>query len=175
MKTDTELQLVETPLAMRRLLELQHRQLRGNFDTPHLQAIHRHLFQDIYPWAGELRTVRIAKPGALFPLPQYLKQGLDALFAELAKEDRLKNLSIPDWAHRAAYYLGEINAIHPFREGNGRTQREFIRQLGRSAGHHLSWEGFDQEGMIRASQASFAQRDYSALQQILLHALRPGE
>lgn len=161
------LQRIETPLALRRLLELQEKPIIGNFDTAHLQAIHRYIFQDVYAWAGEFRVVTISKPGALFPPPHYLKQNLDALFDELAREGHLKRLSRADWAHRGACYLGEINAIHPFREGNGRTQREFIRELAQAGGHLLIWPACTQEEMIQASQLSFVRKDYSALEKIL--------
>jgi cell filamentation protein len=88
-----ELQRRETPLALRRLLELQHNPIPGNFDTGHLQAIRRYIFQDVYDWAGELRTVNISRPSAVFPPPEYLEASLGTLFAELAQENFLKNLS----------------------------------------------------------------------------------
>jgi len=171
----SELQRIETPLAMRRLLELQHNPLRGDFDTKHLRAIHRYIFQDVYDWAGELRTVNISRPGAIFPPPQYLRQSLDALFAELAGGNYLKDLPESAWAHHAARFLGEINAIHPFREGNGRAQREFIRQLALKAGHRLVWASQTQDEMVRASQMSFLRRDYTALEKILAAALDAGK
>jgi cell filamentation protein len=74
-----ELQRRETPLVLRRLVELQHKPIPGNFDVTHLQAIHRYLFQDVYDWAGEIRSVTISKPDAMFPPPQHLKPSLDAL------------------------------------------------------------------------------------------------
>ena len=87
-----DLQRRETPLALRRLIELQHRPILGNFDVAHLQAIHRYLFQDVYNWAGEIRSVTISKPDATFPPPQYLKPSLESLFGELAGENFLKDL-----------------------------------------------------------------------------------
>lgn len=173
--SQADLQRLETPLALRRLLELQQSPVRGNYDTAHLQAIHRYIFLDVYPWAGELRTVSISKPDAIFPPPDYLGPSLDALFAELARDGLLKQLSASAWAHRAAYYLGEINAIHPFREGNGRTQREFIRELALSGGHRLTWAGQTQEEMIRASKLSLLRRNYSGLERVLLAALNLSE
>jgi fido (protein-threonine AMPylation protein) len=73
-----DLQRRETPLVLRRLIELQHRPILGNFDLAHLQAIHRYLFQDVYDWAGEIRSVTISKPDATFPPPQYLKPSLES-------------------------------------------------------------------------------------------------
>jgi cell filamentation protein len=165
------LQRLETPLALRRLLELQQSPIAGRFDTGHLQAIHHYIFQDVYDWAGGLRTVSISKPGAPFPPPEYLKASLDTLFAELTRESCLKNLPPSAWARRAAYFLGEINAIHPFREGNGRTQREFIRELALAGGHRLVWASQGPEEMVHASQLSFLRKDYSALERILTAAL----
>jgi cell filamentation protein len=167
----SELQQRETPLSLRRMLELQQRPIGGDFNTAHLQAIHRYIFQDIYDWAGELRTVTISKPDAPFPPPQFLKVSLDAVSAQLASESCLKNLPVSVWAHRAAYFLGEINAVHPFREGNGRAQREFIRELALAAGHRLVWARTTQEEMIHASQLSFLRKDYSALESILAASL----
>ncbi|HZD50651.1 MAG TPA: Fic family protein, partial [Silvibacterium sp.] len=119
-----ELQRRETPLALRRLIELQVKPIAGAFNTSHLQSIHQYIFQDVYAWAGELRRVSISKPGALFPPPQHLRSGLDNLFLQLASENYLNTFATSLFIPRAAYYLGEINAVHPFREGNGRTQRE---------------------------------------------------
>jgi cell filamentation protein len=171
LSSHAELQRRETPLALRRLLELQQMPARGTFDTAHLQAIHRYIFQDVYGWAGELRSVNISKPNALFPPPEHLKSNLDALLTELAHENLLNDLPVEPWIHRAAYYLGEINAIHPFREGNGRAQREFIRQLAVANGHELTWRELAPERMIEASQRSFLRKDYFGLAQILREAL----
>ena len=73
------------------------------------------------------------------------------IFAELAEEECLKGLPEADFVERSAYYLAEINALHPFREGNGRTQRQFIRQLGHDCGHTLDWSVVTQAEMISAS------------------------
>jgi cell filamentation protein len=166
-----ELQRRETPLALRRLLELGVTPIHGAFESKHLRAIHRYIFQDVYSWAGEVRSVSISKPGALFPPPEYLGPALDDLFSQLASEALLQALSTAQFARRAAYYLGEINAIHPFREGNGRAQREFIRELAAHAGHRLLWRGHTQAQMTGASIMSFLRKDYSGLEEILKDAL----
>jgi cell filamentation protein len=167
-----DLQRIETPLALRRLLELQRNPVRGILDTEHLRAVHRYMFRDVYDWAGELRSVNISKQGAIFPPPEHLRPNLDKLFAELTQEEQLRNLPAPAWAHRAAYFLGEINAIHPFREGNGRAQREFIRELAFAGGHRLVWGGHTQQEMIDASRLSHLRQDYSGLERILVESLR---
>ena len=86
--------------------------------------------QDVYAWAGEFRTVNISKSGDPFAFQEHIVSSLGRTFAEPQGEGYLAGADLSRFGNRGAYYLGEINAVHPFREGNGRTQREFIRQLG---------------------------------------------
>lgn len=106
-----------------------------------------------------------------FATPQNIYPSLSSAFLRLNAERLLTGLSMSDFSLRAAFYLGEINAIHPFREGNGRTQREFIRQLAVHAGHPLSWHGFSEQQMIDASVASHLRGDNSDLAAIIEAAL----
>jgi cell filamentation protein len=175
-KTDyAALQPVETVFSFKRQIELEKKGMKGKFDSAHLQTIHRYLFQDVFPWAGEFRVVNISKANANFGPAMHIGSALKELFERLAKEKLLVGLAVPVFVERAAFYLGEINAIHPFREGNGRTQREFIRQLGLHAGHPLSWSlvgtGFTQQQMIDASIASHTRGDNSGLATIVEAAL----
>jgi len=159
----------EGELAFVRTLELRQRPVKGRFDFAHLRALHRHIFQDIYPWAGDIRTVALSKGDTLFALPQYIQSYGDQLFVQLGHESGLRGLDHGAFAERAAYYWGEINALHPFREGNGRTQREFMTQLAREAGYILDWTKVEQEAMIEASIRS-ANGD-SAPFEALLHTI----
>ena len=102
---------------------------RGNFDLNHLRAIHRHLFQDIYDWAGELRTVEIRKGDQQFQFRQYIPTGMADVHRRLAQARFLQGLSQAAFAEQAAVIVGDINYIHPFREGNGRTQLQYLKQL----------------------------------------------
>lgn len=104
------------------LHELDQRPLPGDYDVAHLQAFHRHLFGDVYPWAGDFRTVNIAR-SASFGDWRHIRTYLDQVFADLARENHLAGLGRAEFVRRLAHYLGEVNAAHPFREGNGRTQR----------------------------------------------------
>lgn len=170
-----ELQLVEAPFVASRVGEMRDRGVTGNFDTAHLQSIHRYLFQDVFPWAGELRVVNISKGNTNFGPAMHIGSALKELFEKLTKEKLLAGLGVAAFVERAAFYLGEINAIHPFREGNGRTQREFVRQLALYAGHPLSWSlvgtGFTQQQMIDASILSHTRGDNSQLAAIIDAAL----
>ncbi len=162
-----ELQVVETVFTLKRLRELEAKAVKGAFDSGYLRSIHRSIFQDVFPWAGEFRVVNLSKGNSMFGPALYIESALGELLAKLKAEGFLENLNADAFAARAAYYLGEINAIHPFREGNGRTQREFVRQLALDAGHSISWAGFTQEEMIAASIQSHTRGDCSLLTAIL--------
>src|SRR5699024_8487428 len=109
----------------------------GNFDVKHINAIHKYLFEDIYPFAGKLRTENIAKGVFRFAEWEYIEPELERLLNELKQENYLDNLSKEKLAERLAYYLSELNVLHPYREGNGRTIREFIRELALKNGYIL--------------------------------------
>ena len=165
------LQPIEAALVQRRALQLEDGGVTGAFDVPHLQEIHRFLFRDVFPWAGQFRVVNISKGSSNFGNAAFLDSALTELLAKLKAEDFFGGLSSESFAKRAAFYLGEINAIHPFREGNGRTQREFIRQLGLKNGHEVVWAGFTQEQMTRASILSHTKGDASGLEAIIQSAI----
>lgn len=144
--------------------------IKGKFDFPHLKKIHYFLFCDIYDWAGEIRTVNISK-GNQFCRCDYIEEQMNNLLAKLKSENYLKNLDKENAAKRLAYYLSEINVIHPFREGNGRTQRLFIEHLSHSIGYQLNFMQITKEEMLEASVRSFA-LDYTLMEQIIYKALK---
>jgi cell filamentation protein len=119
------------------------------------RALHRHLFQDVYDWAGRDRIVEIAKGDSLFCLPQFIRPELDKRFAAIKAERYLNRLTAMQFAKQAAEHVSELNAIHPFREGNGRTSRAFLVVLGRQAGHRIEMQRIDPEAWIDASRESF--------------------
>ena len=134
-----DLEQFEARCSHRRIAELIETPLSGAFDITHLKRIHWHIFQDVYDWAGQFRTVNISKGGHLCGIAAFLEQALQQTMARLAADKFLIGLDAAEFADRAAYFIGELNAAHPFREGNGRTQREFIRELGLKAGHYIDW------------------------------------
>ena len=127
----------------------------GKLDLRHLRAIHRHLFQDVYTWAGALRTVRISKGGNSFCYPENLDHEIRRLFADLARQKNLSGLDAESFADKAAHFLAELNAIHPFREGNGRAQLSFVIMLADQAGHPFALERIDPKAMLDAIITSF--------------------
>lgn len=127
----------------------------GRLDAIHYRAIHRHLFQDVYDWAGEIRTVRIGREGHWFCYPEYIAGQLDRLFAWLRARDGLTGRARPDFVAGATHVLSELNAIHAFRDGNGRAQMAFMAELAQRAGHPLRLDRLERETFIPAMIASF--------------------
>lgn len=122
----------------------------GNFDLAHLQAIHRHLFQDVYEWAGELRTVAMYKTSGFLP-PDRIEMKVHEVHGRAVQADFGRNMNVWEFSDMASQIIGDINDTHPFREGNGRTQFEFLEQLGERAGHNVDTTRIDRAAWIEAS------------------------
>lgn len=127
----------------------------GKFDLPHLQAIHKHLFQDVYEWAGETRQTIINKGQgenkSVFPLNPPIDLAMADVHKRLSQQNYLRGLPADKFAAEAAEYIGDVNRIHPFRDGNGRTQFQYLKQLGQQAGHDIDLTRFERESWIQAS------------------------
>ena len=137
-----------------RMLELIDNPIPGIFDLKHLCAIHRHLFQDVYDWAGEIRTVDISRGASRFANFGLIEGYLDQQLRGLASENFLRVAEPDRFVARLAHYMGEINAAHPFREGNGRVQRLFCAQLADQAGYFIDFATVDQAQMYEVMIAS---------------------
>jgi len=155
----TALDAFEADATAVRMLELLEQPLEGRFDFAHLCAIHRHLFQDVYDWAGEIRTVDISRDTSRFANMALIERYLGGVLARLPAENWLRGLQPEPFVARLAHYMGEINATHPFREGNGRTQRVFCALLAEQAGYFIDFESVDQAQMYRVMIANFNGND----------------
>jgi len=131
------LQRAESRIVATKLFELRKNEMIGNFDVEHFIKIHKFLFEDIYPFAGKFRTENIAKGYFSFAEWEYIDTELRKLLEKLHKSNLLKNDTRAELVKDLAYYLAELNVLHPFREGNGRTIREFIRELAYKNGYLL--------------------------------------
>jgi cell filamentation protein len=127
----------------------------GNLDFAHFCAVHHHLFQDVFDWAGTPRTVRILKQGSAFCFPEHIEVQAAKLFSDLKGEKYFENLPANEFAEKAAHFLAYLNAIHAFREGNGRTQLSFFALLADRAGQPFELERLDPDAMLNAMIASF--------------------
>jgi cell filamentation protein len=165
LRDTARIQVVEASLTAMALAQLGAEGLPGGYDIAHLRAFHRAIFADVYPWARQIRTVQISRL-VPFARPENIEPYLSGRLRELAAESYLRGLPRGQFIARLAYYLGEVNAVHPFREGNGRTQRAFFGQLARDAGHRIRWDRLDAARNAEASRASLSGND-SALRALL--------
>jgi cell filamentation protein len=132
---------------------------KGRFTVRHYLSFHRHLFQDVYDWAGRIRTVRLAKDQSQFCYPEHIQQALKALFLKLPNVRQLREMQINEFAVRIAQFLAELNAIHAFREGNGRTQLAFIAALVNAGGRQLNLNALNADRFLDAMIKSFFGKD----------------
>lgn len=156
--TASELGALERTVTAIRIAELDQAPIPGGFDLDHLRGFHGWIFQDVYVWAGSLRSVEIEKGGITFCFAQHIGSAADEIFKRLAREDYLHGLSREGVVTPAAALFGDVNQLHPFREGNGRATRAFLRQLLREAGWDIDWSAVlassGSDGWIEASRAA---------------------
>ncbi len=134
--------------------------LTETFDFAHYRDVHKYLFNDIYSWAGEIRTVNMAKKATVFCPFDQIEERAEALFARLKKLRYFKDLNDTEFTEELADFYIQTNWLHPFREGNGRTQRVFIAQLVRNTGRELDFSMMDTDLlMIATIQAASGVRD----------------
>ena len=171
-KDSEELESYETSVVSLKLMALNKKGITGNFDVAHFVSIHKFLFEDIYNFAGLFRTENIAKDYFQFAEWEYIESELERLLSELKSENYLVGLSKEQFASRLAYYWAELNVLHPFREGNGRTTREFLRQLSLKNGYILNLYKVNSQELLNASIKSIA--DTSDLENFLYKCLEPA-
>lgn len=162
--------------AERNLVRLRYREgvPQGDFDLAHLRAIHRHLFQDVYEWAGELRTVELIKGMTAFMPCRYISSGLADVHRRIVSLRFLGGFDRERFAQEAGRIIGDVNHVHPFREGNGRAQALYLKQLAEQAGHHLDLTAIDGAAWIEASISANG-ADYEPMGRVILVALAQAE
>lgn len=145
----------------------------GKFDPDHLRAIHRHLFGDVYAWAGEWRTIRTGKGGNWFCYPEYIPREIDRHFRAMPDLIAAGRSGAGSFATKAAAFLAELNAIHPFREGNGRTQMAFLIQLADGCGLACDRHVLVPDRVIAAMIAGY-HGEIAPLRSLIADFLRPA-
>lgn len=135
-------------------------------DLIELRAIHKRLFDKIYDWAGELRIVEIGKSDEYFLDYTYIGNGARFVFNELSSENYLQGLNRDDFVKRLAYFYEQLNFIHPFREGNGRTQRIFWQRIANDAGYIINWPKIVGDALNQASMIGRTKRNLKPLEEL---------
>lgn len=143
--------------------------IKGELNFEYIKKIHKYLFDEIYDWAGEIRKTDISK-GNIFCQHELIEVNAEALMSELKSENYLINQDADTIARRLAYYLGDLNTIHPFREGNGRVQRLFIYELASRAGYFVDFDKISQKEMVEASDKTF-HYDYEMMEGLIIRAI----
>lgn len=157
LERETELQLA----AYERIFSLFDESITP--DLPFFYYLHHMMFSPLFAWSGRPRTVGISKGGTLFCPPQNIDNMMNAIFTELELERWLSGFELDTFIERAAYYICEINAVHPFREGNGRVIRFYVDVLSaRTRGAIFDWTHSSADEYLRACVAGF-QQDYSLM------------
>lgn len=162
----------EIKLIAIRLYQLQEQPIQGKFDFSHLCRIHKHIFRDLYDWAGKIRTVDIAK-GNLFCRSQFISSYADTIFPDYYDDCQKVRHDKNKFVNTLTKYYADINALHPFREGNGRTQREFARVLCLECGYALDLRHTDHQEMLAGSIASFDKGNNAGLEAAFRKCIRP--
>ena len=170
-RDEAELAETESALTLANISLLEQEPIQGNFDFAHYKEIHKFLFEDLYDWAGEIRTVNLSKKGTQFvPVDQIERVG-NAIFAHLAEEDYFRQDDFDTFVEHITEFYCDTNLLHPFREGNGRTQRVFLTQLIRHAGYTIDFGSVDMdELMIATIHAANGVTDF--LKQIFREAIK---
>jgi cell filamentation protein len=144
---------------------------KGDYSLKHHLNLHKYLFEDIYDWAGKIRQVTIQKGTTIFPPPQYVESAYNDLYKQMKKDNFLKNIKIEDLHKSLAFYHGEINIIHPFREGNGRTTRAFLSLMVKESHNiELDYLKVTKEHLLKASINSSAM-DYEFMERLYQHII----
>ena len=127
--------------------------IKKTFDYKHLKSLHKELFKDLYDWAGKERTVDISKPGTLFCRAMFIEEEAKRIFNNLKKDNFFKDIKDKSkFSEKLGQLFLDINMLHPFREGNGRSQRLFIGDLAKENGYYLEWTNISKEEMIQISK-----------------------
>ena len=145
------LKTAEEEITLIKQMELLKKPIKGNFSKAHLMNIHKFIFEDMYSFAGKIRREQISKADTMFYPPNLIDRELDKVFAKIKEKNMLRETDEEKVFDNLAYVMAELNIIHPFREGNGRTIREFIRLMAKRMGYDLNWGNVDKEELLEAS------------------------
>ena len=162
------LKKIETDVSALRQAALMAKPIKGHFTPHHLCAIHRYLFGDIYSFAGRYRKEDIMKGDTRFLRYSEIADKLKTLLAGLTRGNYLIGTTAEELAAGSAFYMAELNYIHPFREGNGRAIREFMRTLFLKNNYVIDWSTVSRDSFLPLMEQSVYQP------QVLYQLIYPG-
>ncbi len=179
------LEIFEADATAANIIGLRRKPIKGPFDVSRLKETHRRIFENVFPWAGEFRKGigMMTKERSGFVVTygpsENVPAALAATFAALKAEDELRGLEVAKFAARLAFFYSELDAVHPFREGNSRTLRAFTSNLAQAAGHRLDWSRTgstpeDRQRLYHARDLAVMRGDTSELARIIAANLISG-
>lgn len=148
---ERQLELIESQITLGKISMLLKNPLNGNFDFNHYKAIHKFIFEDLYEWAGNIRSVNLSKKGTVFVKADEIEKIAEACFKRLKECNFFKDLQFDDFIDEITDFYCITNNLHPFREGNGRTQRVFLSQLITNAGYSIDFYNIDADELMIAT------------------------
>lgn len=150
-RDEAELEKIEAEFVSARSVQWEIAPRVDTFSFAHYKAVNRFLFGDLYAWAGQARKVNISKKGTNFCPANQIKSRAGQIFARLKRKNLFKDLAMPEYIAEIVDFYCATNDLHPFREGNGRTQRVFLTQLIRHAGHDIDFSEMDGDLLMIAT------------------------
>lgn len=150
-QNEEQLAKIEASITLAKSAELERNFISYSFDFEHYKQIHRYLFEDLYDWAGKVRTVDISKKGTNFISAENIEVVANACFDRLKSHNYFRNVDFEDFVENIVDFYCSTNMLHPFREGNGRTQRIFIAQLIRFCGYDINFSEIDTDELMVAT------------------------
>ncbi|MCK9224440.1 MAG: Fic family protein [Candidatus Muirbacterium halophilum] len=141
---------IESDFTCLRLAELYVKPINGKFDIKHFLNIHKYIFQDVYDFAGKIRFEEISKGNTHFCKTVFIMENLNVIFGFLKNLNIFSNMPLPVFIENSAYFLSELNMIHPFIEGNGRAIREFFRCICEYNNLEINWQYADKDTILEA-------------------------
>ncbi len=171
-RDEKKLDMLESQITIAKISLLQTNPIKGNFDFEHYKAIHKFIFEDLYEWAGKIRTVNISKKGTAFVEAKNIMKISNACFFRLKENNFFKNLNTDEFIDNITDFYCVTNNLHPFREGNGRTQRVFLTQLAYEAGYEIDFSEIDTD-LLMIATIHASNGVISNLRDVLSQIIRP--
>ena len=150
-KDEEILHSLEADITFAKSALLKSSPVSDRFDFSHYKDIHKFLFEDIYPWAGQLRTINISKKGTLFVPCDEIEPLAERIFQRLERLNFFRDMNRAEFVDNIVDFYCSTNLLHPFREGNGRTQRIFIEELINSCGYDFDFADIDPDDLMIAT------------------------
>ncbi len=150
-KEEKVLKKVDTDIVLKKLNEIRELKFKKTYDEKHIKFIHKFLFEEIYDFSGEYRSENITKENFRFSEFEYISENMISILRKI-DIDNLRNMEFNNMIEIISDVMTDLNVLHPFREGNGRAIREFIRELFEELGYEINFFDIDYDEILEVSK-----------------------